>query len=245
MGTGLLARLGFPEDSFVAPDKQLQYRKLNFWERLMKKSVDVYWSHQSPYCYFALDRILALNDRSDVDVVLRLVLPGVLRNPEVFEDASAIEQHYFSLDVRRTAAFLGLPCGDPRPNPVEFLPGTLFQAARSQPRVHGLYHLTAAANRRGQGWAFLDQVTRLIWDGSTTDWHLEPTFSATVERAGLDFDELARHAEQEASAFDREFAANHEALLKSGHWGVPTFVYRGEPFFGQDRFDQLLWRIGL
>jgi 2-hydroxychromene-2-carboxylate isomerase len=34
--------------------------------------------------------------------------------------------------------------------------------------------------------------------------------------------------------------ADHEA---AGHWGVPTCAYEGEPFFGQDRLDVLLWRL--
>ena len=29
----------------------------------------------------------------------------------------------------------------------------------------------------------------------------------------------------------------------AGHWGVPTMVFEGEPFFGQDRLDVLLWRL--
>jgi len=206
--------------------------------------VEVYWSHQSPYCYFALDRILKLSRRLDVDVALRLVLPGVLRIPEVFADAPEIAQRYFALDVERTSAYLGLPYGDARPNPVEFQPGTLFRAARSQPRVLHLYRLTAAAEARGRGWAFLDQVTRLIWDGTSRDWHLGDALESAIGRAGLDYGELTAQAEAEAQRFDRSFAANHEALLQAGHWGVPTFVYEGEPFFGQDRFDQLLWRMG-
>ena len=75
------------------------------------KKVDVYWSHQSPYCYFVLDRILALQSHTGVDVGLRLVLPGVLRMPELFADASEIEQRYFDLDVKRTAAFLRVSDG--------------------------------------------------------------------------------------------------------------------------------------
>ena len=37
---------------------------------------------------------------------------------------------------------------------------------------------------------------------------------------------------------------NQAALAKSGHWGVPTFVFEGEPFFGEDRVDTLRWRLG-
>ena len=43
---------------------------------------------------------------------------------------------------------------------------------------------------------------------------------------------------------DAEIAANQQALVASGHWGVPTGVVRGEPFFGQDRVDTLRWRLG-
>ncbi|MEQ9003043.1 MAG: hypothetical protein RIE74_05715, partial [Pseudomonadales bacterium] len=34
--------------------------------------------------------------------------------------------------------------------------------------------------------------------------------------------------------------ADHAA---AGHWGVPTCAFQGEPFFGQDRLDVLLWRL--
>ena len=33
------------------------------------------------------------------------------------------------------------------------------------------------------------------------------------------------------------------ALEAAGHWGVPTSVFAGEPFFGQDRLELLLWRL--
>ncbi|HZZ24276.1 MAG TPA: hypothetical protein VFE60_17575 [Roseiarcus sp.] len=36
---------------------------------------------------------------------------------------------------------------------------------------------------------------------------------------------------------------NDRALREAGHWGVPAMVYEGEPFFGQDRFDMLVWRM--
>ena len=36
---------------------------------------------------------------------------------------------------------------------------------------------------------------------------------------------------------------SQDALAKSGHWGVPTFVFEGEPFFGEDRIETLRWRL--
>lgn len=211
----------------------------------MSKIVDVYWSHQSPYCYFALDRLLALNTRPDVEVTLRLVLPGLLRNPGRFKDASVLEEDYFFRDVQRTADFLNLPYAEASPYPVEMQPGTVFRAEPEQSRVHHLYHLTAAADELGRGWEFIDRVTRLIWDGTTRDWHVGHLLADAVASAGLDHDELLAMAAGNCDRYQRVFAANHEELMAAGHWGVPTFVFDREPFFGQDRFRQLLWRMNI
>jgi 2-hydroxychromene-2-carboxylate isomerase len=43
--------------------------------------------------------------------------------------------------------------------------------------------------------------------------------------------------------YDAIIAANQRDLEAAGHWGVPTMVFEGEPFFGQDRIDLLLWRM--
>ena len=44
--------------------------------------------------------------------------------------------------------------------------------------------------------------------------------------------------------YERIIAVNEQDHAASGHWGVPTFVFENEPFFGQDRIDLLIWRIG-
>jgi 2-hydroxychromene-2-carboxylate isomerase len=44
-------------------------------------------------------------------------------------------------------------------------------------------------------------------------------------------------------SYERFIEQNHAAHRAAGHWGVPTFVFDGEPFFGQDRIDLLVWRL--
>ena len=209
----------------------------------MPQHVDMYWSHNSPYCYLALDRILELRRRPGVDVALRLVLPGLMRNGGRFADAPQIEEDYMLQDSVRTAAFLKVPFGWPRPWPVALEDGTFYRAVPEQPRAWRLYHLNAAAQEQGRGWDFIDHVSRLIWDGTTENWEEDALLGPAVERAGLDYAALCRRAEEGAEIFTRSYASNHDALLAAGHWGVPVFVVDGEPFYGQDRFDQLLWRL--
>ena len=207
------------------------------------KTIRAYWSHQSPYCYFALDRLLALNARPDTSVELCPVLPGVIRDGTLFADRDPIEERYFLLDVARTAEFLGLPYAEANPYPVNFAPGTMYRAAADQPRVFELYNLTAAAIDIGRGWAFLDVVTRLIWDGRTPGWDQDGKFDAALTSAGFDCRALRRSADQNRLRFEQSFTINRQRMLAAGHWGVPMFEFDGEPFYGQDRFDQLLWRI--
>ena len=66
---------------------------------------------------------------------------------------------------------------------------------------------------------------------------------STAEKAGLNFAELEVEAHNDAVALDQEIAANQAALEAAGHWGVPTLVFEGEPFFGQDRIEIALWRM--
>ena len=208
------------------------------------KHVAVYWSHQSPYCYFSLDRILRRQESNDFAVTLRLVLPGVLRNAGKFGDASKMEERYFDLDTKRTAEYLRMPVRGPRPWPVECEPDTLYRARADQPRVYRLYHLNQAAIELGKGLDFLHTVSRSIWNGTTTNWHEERAMRTAIEEAGLDYDALSKSEEKGVESFMRTYAENDKTLQASGHWGVPVFVFNGEPFYGQDRFDQLIWRLG-
>ena len=43
---------------------------------------------------------------------------------------------------------------------------------------------------------------------------------------------------------DAQIFADGAQLSAIGQWGVPTLAVRGEPFFGQDRIDLFVWRLG-
>lgn len=103
--------------------------------------------------------------------------------------------------------------------------------------------LTASSN--SSNLAFIEQVGRLIWGGSVAGWHEGNHLAEATARAGLDLAELDRQIEPSAEAerLDALIAANQDAQREGGHYGVPLMVFEGEPFFGQDRFDQLQWRM--
>lgn len=207
-----------------------------------QKKVEVWYSLQSDYCYFLLDRLLRLSS-SEVDLVIRPVLGLVLRMPESTENRSALEQNYFLNDTKRTAEFLELPYSYPSPSPIQFEPGSVWIASKNQPYIELLYRLFVGANRAEKGLNFLDTVVRCLWDGSQIDWHKGSFLAKAMSEIGLDHDTIL--SKNNWSSVEDELTANHEAMLNAGHWGVPLMSYEGEPFYGQDRFDQLLWRMGI
>lgn len=203
---------------------------------------DLYWSMRSPFCYLVLDRVLDLIARFDVEVRLRVVYPIAIRNPAFFDTAPAHYRPYHMRDAERVAAFHGIPYRRPVPDPiVQDLPSG--RIAAEQPHIHRLTRLAAAANERGQGFAFLDQVMRLLWDGSTDDWDQIYHLGNAMHRAGLDAEALELDAYERSEHYDAVIAANQAAQIAAGHSGVPLFVFEDEPFFGQDRFDLLVWRM--
>jgi len=207
----------------------------------MTLSYDLYWSFRSPYSYMVTPRLRALERDHDVACQVRLVYPLAVRTPEFFDTRDPLWLSYFMADVFREAAFLGLPFRWPRPDPVQRAPDGRYPA--EQPYIHRLTHLGVAAAQRGRGLAFLEEVSRTIWGGEVDDWHQGDHLARASERAGLDYDELSAAVDAEPDRHRAVVEENQVAQRKAGHYGVPLMVFGAEPFFGQDRFDQMVWRM--
>ena len=208
----------------------------------MSLSIDVFWSFRSPYCYLALDRILDLRAGFDVEVNIRPVFPLAIRSPDFFKRVHPNYRRYHTLDTVRVAEYLGVPFRRPVPDPIVQNMET-YEISPDQPHIFQLTRLGAAAVFAGRGLEFLDQVARLLWDGSVDGWNEGTDLAEAVGRAGLDAGKLERQVAADPDRFDAIIEENQIAHETAGHWGVPTFLFDGEPFYGQDRWDLLLWRM--
>lgn len=208
----------------------------------MTLNVDLYWSFRSPYSYIVLPRIINLRANFDVAVDLRVVHPAAIRNPSYFARMDPIARPYFMKDSARAAAFHGMPFRRPVPDPIEQDPVTLVPAVH-QPLAQYLGHLGIAATQRGRGLEFCHEVSVLLWDGRTDGWHQGQHLADAAVRAGLDLKDLESVTAANPQLCEDKLAENDRLLRAAGHWGVPTMVFDQEPFFGQDRFDVLVWRM--
>lgn len=210
----------------------------------MSLHVDLYWSFRSPYSYLVTRRMRELAETRGVEVDVRIVLPLAIRDRSFFARVNPLWPPYLMRDIKRVAEFHGLPIAWPRPDPVVQVPrdGRLV-TADEQPYIHRLSRLGVAAAERGRGLAFIDEVSRTIWSGEVQGWHEGDHLARAAARAGLDLPELDARIAADPERFDARIEQSQKDHLAAGHWGVPTMVFQGEPFFGQDRFDLLLWRL--
>jgi 2-hydroxychromene-2-carboxylate isomerase len=202
---------------------------------------DVFWSFRSPYSYLATPRLIEIRRDYDVDVRFRPVRPLAVRDAGFFERIDPRWPMYVVRDVFRLAQMQGLPFAPPRPDPIVQDMATR-QIAAEQPYIGRLTRLGVAACETGDGLAFADEVARRIW-GGTPNWHEGSHLADAAAKAGLDWAALDTAEREDAARLDAVIAENEAAQAASGHWGVPLMVFDGEPFFGQDRLDVLVWRM--
>ena len=205
----------------------------------MTHIVDAYFSFRSPYSYLATPGLLRLKDDFDITLNLRPVLPLAVREPEFFSPENMKRARYIMIDFPRRAEFLGMACHWPSPDPIVQDLSTLKVAAE-QPYIYRLSELGVEAQRQGRGIEFAYEVSHMLF-GGTKGWDKDEHFSAAAARAGLDLSEM--EAARKNGDHTAEIEDNQKALQAAHHWGVPTMVYKGEPFFGEDRIETLRWRL--
>ena len=181
-------------------------------------------SLRSPYSAIAMDRVLSLPKRLPVDLILRPVLPMVMRGLPV----PAAKRLYIMFDTKREAEDAEEPFGrvcDPVGRPVE--------------RGFSLYPWACEA---GRGAEFLASFTHAAF-AEGIDTGEDAGLRLVVERVGLSWEEAREHLDQ--GGWEAELEENRQHLFELGLWGVPSFRLLGEGgepdycTWGQDR----IWRV--
>ena len=130
---------------------------------------------------------------------------------------------YAVIDIPRTARFLRIPYKQPTPFPI----GT-------QNAARAFYWLNDSDPLLAVRFAKLAYAT---YFGEAIDISSAETVAALAAAAGGNRDEVAR-AVNDPVVKDR-LKAEVEASLARGVFGSPYFIVDGEPFWGNDRLEQL------
>jgi 2-hydroxychromene-2-carboxylate isomerase len=208
----------------------------------MTLSVDLFFSFRSPYSYLALPKTLKLVAEYDATVNLRPVYPLAVRVPDFFKKTNPQFARYVALDSSRVALHENIPFRFPRPDPI-VQDMTTLEVATEQPYIHRLTRLGAMAQLEGRALAFVDAIARVLWDGTVKNWNQGDHLARAAAQAGFDLAAMDAAVAADPDRYEAIIAANERDHAASGHWGVPTFVFENEPFFGQDRIELLIWRM--
>ncbi|MYN10501.1 2-hydroxychromene-2-carboxylate isomerase [Pseudoduganella aquatica] len=128
-------------------------------------------------------------------------------------------------DVMRLAAAKGLPFVGPPGHPFNPLPALRISTAIGD----------AAARKR-----FVLAMYAACWERGA-DVSDMAVLAGLADGCGLDGDALAQAAV--SPEVKQALAAATEQAIAAGVFGVPTFAFEGEFFWGADRIDSLLWRL--
>ncbi len=188
----------------------------------MAERLDYFFSYRSPYSYLSAPRAFALPDVWDVDLVYRGTIPMVMRGQTVSREKGI----HTMRDTKREADALGMPFG-PVHDPV------------GDGAMRCLLVGELAADE-GLAKEFVLSASRGIW-GEGVEVASDDGLRLVVERAGLDWS--AAQAALDSAEYADRLEANVAELEAMKHWGVPTFVLRGEIFWGQDRIIDLEARL--
>ena len=206
--------------------------------------IDVFWSFRSPWSYLATPRLRAMAEEYELKLNFRPVYPIAIRTPDFFLSVNPQWPAYLMVDVHRAAEFLEIPFVWPSPDPVNQYRGEDGRArtAEDQPYIYRLTRLGVVAAEAGKGIEFAESVSRLIW-GGTKNWQEGNLLADAAKSQGLDLQQLDQTVLDETQRLESVIEKNQADHNAVGHWGVPTCAFEGEPFFGQDRLDVLLWRL--
>lgn len=140
-----------------------------------------------------------------------------------FPQRSPQRQAYRQVELARWSRRLELPINlEPRFYPVDRAPASQLLIA-AQEQGHDVLELSHA-------------ILSAIWaeDRDISDWR---TLESISDRCGLPGQALVAAAQQAEVA--RAFADETGAAVAAGVFGAPSYVLKGEIFWGQDRLDFL------
>ena len=195
----------------------------------MKKSncIEFYFDCSSPWTYLAFVEILPLSQRQNVEIIWKPILVGVVFNlvtQDVYqfrESPNTLKLDYSGNDLNLWAKHRNIKISKPQIFPVN-----------SVKAMRGCFF----AMQKNCLPLFAQKVFDAYW-GRGLDISDEAIIMEIAEEAGLSPQEFKQYIySQEAKDL---LMSNSAQLIEKKGFGSPTFFYRDQMFFGNDRLHLL------
>ncbi|AYD04346.1 DsbA family protein [Neorhizobium sp. NCHU2750] len=184
----------------------------------MTKIIDYFFSVGSPWSYIGLDAFEALASQYQATIHPH-VIPVIEDNGGIYaRNRPEPRRAYWTKDLKRWAAVRGKVLNFEN------------RAALSDPSPAGFMVIAAAES--GQDWLRLTKALQEAFWGRGEDIGKEDVRRAIATAAGFDSASLDEKGQSDAVQAIRK--ASHEKAKAAGVFGLPTFLYEDELYWGQD-----------
>jgi len=183
-----------------------------------KHPIKLYWSFRSPYSAICLDRFFQLTDFYNLRVEFCPILPLAIR--EGANTVRLAKQVYIITDVLREAKTAEAPFGTYMCDPLSF--------------IEIGFDLFVFAQNLGQERQLFLTWARCVWNEGyilSNDYYLKKF----VDKLGWDWQEVQLHLKETSGEWRADAEKNCSDLMDLGLWGVPSFMYGDDVFWGNDR----------
>ena len=188
--------------------------------------IEFYFDFSSPYGYFGSCRVDDIGQRHGREVIWRPYLMGAAMKitgskPLVQREMIA---EYARHDIVRTARRYGIAFNPPPPP---------FPVASVAP-CRAFYRLAGSGTRHAPGLARRPKAAQVIDGRNISEVDVAVELAAS---AGADAD--ATRAALANQAVKERLRQETDAAIERGVFGAPFFIVDGEPFWGNDRLDDV------
>jgi 2-hydroxychromene-2-carboxylate isomerase len=227
--------------------------------------INCYDSIRSPYSYLVVPRLAWLRSNYNVEVNIHVIFPIAIRTPGLTGSSQTVGDqaahkggrwyyvgHMWN-DTRLVGEFQGVPFKAANPDPVvqNFWPlgpddnPNWMETAPIEEQIYIVWmvRLANAAELAGKSLEFLLHTGGLIWGGVGKSDYWPEDIPEAFEKTGLNYDDTIKDIQANPEKYDAVWQGNQLDFYATGHAGVPNMSFNGEPFFGQDRFDYLFFRL--
>jgi 2-hydroxychromene-2-carboxylate isomerase len=189
--------------------------------------IDFYFSIGSMYTFLTVMRIDRVEDTTDIRFVWRpFSVRAIMIEMDNRPASKPLKLAYMWRDLHRRAEMYGFAFEGEAPYPL---------------RAFDLANQVAVVGAR-EGWcADYVRATYRRWFVEKQECGLEPNLSDSLREIGEDPTRVIALAQSDEIA--RAYAASTEEARRLGIFGAPSFVARGEVFWGDDRLeDAVTWQ---
>lgn len=187
------------------------------------KEIQCYFNFRSPYSYLGVKK--ALDKKLDLKFIPLCYLPREVL--ESFSDpiGSPYKKSYFFEDIARLFQAEGIKMA------------ANIAGDCNWPKVHAAW---LAANDEGFGKEFMMEAYKFRWE---LGLNLEDKSVINEICSQIGFDSNISLTAMQDKDFDNRLKSYTKLMRENQVFGVPTFVYGVERFWGQDRVQYLLKRL--